>query len=204
MAVRLHFIIEGQTEETFVNQTLRPHLARFSIWAKARCVETGRKSGIKYRGGIVTYQKARKDIALWMLGDQNADAGFTPFATHLSRLLFESGQKSKGSKRHRESNPDERACQAPRAPRYPYVNQTSHLLFLSGWPLAYLLAFIGLFLVTGLLSQPVGLRTPLGYMPQPVHTRRCPRFFFAIVLHPVEICGGMCSTTFVNRLHLRL
>ena len=31
MAVRLHFIVEGQTEETLVNQTLRPHLARFSI-----------------------------------------------------------------------------------------------------------------------------------------------------------------------------
>ena len=77
MVVRLHFIVEGQTEETFVNQTLRPHLARFSVWVKAHCVETGRKGGVKYRGGIVSYQKARKDIGLWMLEDQNADARFT-------------------------------------------------------------------------------------------------------------------------------
>ena len=26
MSIRLHFIVEGQTEETFVNQILRPHL----------------------------------------------------------------------------------------------------------------------------------------------------------------------------------
>lgn len=44
---------------------------------KARCVETRRKGGVKYRGGIVSYQKARKDIALWMLEDQNTDARFT-------------------------------------------------------------------------------------------------------------------------------
>ena len=77
MAVRLHFIVEGQTEETFVNQTLRPHLERFAIWVKARCVETGHKGGVIYRGGIVSYQKARKDITLWMLEDQNPDARFT-------------------------------------------------------------------------------------------------------------------------------
>ena len=36
MSIRLHFIVEGQTEETFVNQTLRPHLAELSIsiWAE--------------------------------------------------------------------------------------------------------------------------------------------------------------------------
>lgn len=77
MAVRLHFIVEGQTEETFVNQTLKPHLASFSVWVKARCVETGRKGGVKYRGGIASYDKARKDIRLWMLEDQNDDARFT-------------------------------------------------------------------------------------------------------------------------------
>ena len=51
MAVRLHFIVEGQTEETFVNRVLGPHLANQSIWAKARCVLTSRKRGIKHRGG---------------------------------------------------------------------------------------------------------------------------------------------------------
>ena len=77
MAVRLNFIVEGQTEETFVNRTLRPHLAGLSIWAVARRVETSRKLGFTYRGGLSTYEKARRDIAAWMNEDQNPDARFT-------------------------------------------------------------------------------------------------------------------------------
>ena len=77
MAVRLHFIVEGQTEETFVNRVLGPHLANQSIWAKARCVMTSRKRGIKHRGGIATYLKARNDISAWTAEDQNSDARFT-------------------------------------------------------------------------------------------------------------------------------
>ena len=77
MAVRLQFIVEGQTEETFVNQTLRPHLAGLSIWASARCVETSRKRGGTYRGGLSTYEKARRDIVAWMNDDRNPDARFT-------------------------------------------------------------------------------------------------------------------------------
>ena len=42
MAARLHFVVEGQTEETFVNQTLVPHLAHMSIVSDARCVATNR------------------------------------------------------------------------------------------------------------------------------------------------------------------
>ncbi len=43
MAVRLNFIVEGQTEEAFVKQILKPHLAELSVWANARCVMTSRK-----------------------------------------------------------------------------------------------------------------------------------------------------------------
>ncbi len=66
MAIRLHYIVEGQTEETFVNQSLRPHLANFSIWVKARCVMTSRKCGVKRRGGIGKYAQAKKDIKTWI------------------------------------------------------------------------------------------------------------------------------------------
>ena len=62
MSIRLHFIVEGQTEETFVNQTLRPHLAKLCIWADARCVMTSRQRGLKHRGGISSYAKVKKDI----------------------------------------------------------------------------------------------------------------------------------------------
>ena len=77
MPIRLHFIVEGQTEETFVNRILSPYLAKLSIWVKARCVMTGNKHGIKYRGGIRKYAQVKKDIKAWMKNDQNPDARFT-------------------------------------------------------------------------------------------------------------------------------
>ena len=77
MGVRLHFIVEGQTEETFVNEILEPYLAERNIWTAARCVMTGRKRGITYRGGIVKYAKVKSDIKAWVKQDQNPDARFT-------------------------------------------------------------------------------------------------------------------------------
>ena len=77
MSIRLHFIVEGQTEETFVNQILCPHLGELSIWADARCVMTRRRRGIKHRGGISNYEKAKNDIRAWTKNDQNSDARFT-------------------------------------------------------------------------------------------------------------------------------
>lgn len=77
MAVRLHFIVEGQTEETFVNLVLRPHLARLSIVADARCVQTSRKGGVKHSGGISNYELPKRDINQWVSEDRGADARFT-------------------------------------------------------------------------------------------------------------------------------
>lgn len=77
MAIRLNFIVEGQTEEAFVSTILKPHLEPFSIWASVRCVETSRKRSIKHRGGIRRYAVAKSDIQQWLLNDRNADARFT-------------------------------------------------------------------------------------------------------------------------------
>lgn len=75
--IRLHFIVEGQTEETFVNQTLVPHLAHMSIVSDARCVATSRKGRVKHRGGVHSYQQVKNDIVRWMSEDRNSDARFT-------------------------------------------------------------------------------------------------------------------------------
>ena len=75
--VRLHFIVEGQTEETFVNVILRPHLAQTNIWADARCVLTSRRGGVEYRGGFRAYAQPRQDIISWLREDQSDDARFT-------------------------------------------------------------------------------------------------------------------------------
>jgi len=49
--VRLNIIVEGQTEETFINKILRPHLGDFNVFVTARRVETGRNRGKIFRGG---------------------------------------------------------------------------------------------------------------------------------------------------------
>ena len=77
MAARLHFVVEGQTEETFVNQTPAPHLAHISIVSDARCVATSRKDNVKHRGGVNSYEHVKNDIVRWTLGDRNPDARFT-------------------------------------------------------------------------------------------------------------------------------
>ena len=75
--MRLNFIVEGQTEETFVNRTLKPHLGGFSVGASVRVVTTRRTRGRKYRGGLTTYAKARNDITRWLRQDRNPDVRFT-------------------------------------------------------------------------------------------------------------------------------
>ena len=75
--IRLHFIVEGQTEETFVNQVLKPHLGDRYVWADARCVLSSRRGGVKYRGGFRSYAQPQRDIVSWLREDQNADARFT-------------------------------------------------------------------------------------------------------------------------------
>ena len=64
--IRLNFIVEGQTEETFVNRQLKPHLAQRLISVYVRCVQTSRKRNIKHRGGVPSYAQARGDISRWM------------------------------------------------------------------------------------------------------------------------------------------
>ncbi len=75
--IRLYMVVEGQTEETFVNMVLVNHLGQFNIVADARCVETSRRRGRIYRGGVIDYRRVKKDLSLWMKEDQNKDSYFT-------------------------------------------------------------------------------------------------------------------------------
>ena len=75
--IRLHCIVEGQTEETFVNRMLKPHLGDLYVWVDARCVLTSRRREVKYRGGFRNYAQPRRDIVSWLREDQNDDARFT-------------------------------------------------------------------------------------------------------------------------------
>lgn len=69
---RVHLIVEGQTEETFIKTLLAPYLGKFGVYVDARCVETGRKGAMRFRGGMTSYVKAKNDIKTWMLEDSAA------------------------------------------------------------------------------------------------------------------------------------
>lgn len=75
--VRLNFVVEGQTEEAFVNEVLKPHLAKMSIWAHVRCLQTSRKRNIRHRGGLARYAQARQDLHRWMREQRGSDVRFT-------------------------------------------------------------------------------------------------------------------------------
>lgn len=75
--VRLRAVVEGQTEESFINNLLAPVLGARNIFIDAHRVTTGRKRGRVHRGGISRYTQLRDDLVIWMKQDQGADARFT-------------------------------------------------------------------------------------------------------------------------------
>jgi hypothetical protein len=75
--IRLHAVVEGQTEETFVNQVLVPVLADRNVVMDVRCVETGRKRSGVFRGGVTQYRHLKTNLTLWMKQDQKPETWFT-------------------------------------------------------------------------------------------------------------------------------
>lgn len=71
--IRLYVIAEGQTEQRFVKEILAHHLGHYQISATASAVVTSRG----YKGGLLSYQKAKNDILRWVKEHQNADVRFT-------------------------------------------------------------------------------------------------------------------------------
>ncbi len=77
MKLSIFFVVEGQTEEKFVNRVLIPQLATISIQGQVRPVLTSAKHDIEHRGGPGSYAQVKKDITLWMEENPSADAFFT-------------------------------------------------------------------------------------------------------------------------------
>jgi hypothetical protein len=58
-------LVEGQTEEAFVNNILVPHFHTYQLQMTPTIIMTKRtKSGQKYRGGDVKYPKVKKELGL--------------------------------------------------------------------------------------------------------------------------------------------
>lgn len=75
--IRLNITAEGQTEERFVKQTLSGYLGQFNISTDVRNVLTSKDKNKCYRGGLISYVKAKKDILTWLKEDNNSEARFT-------------------------------------------------------------------------------------------------------------------------------
>ena len=68
---RVYIFCEGQTEESFVHELLRPHFSNMSIWITPIVVRTG-KDKSKGKGGILSYGKVRNQIDRLCKQDQQA------------------------------------------------------------------------------------------------------------------------------------
>lgn len=71
---RVHVLVEGQTEETFVRDVLGHHLLSLELAPIPILVATKRvKSGGKFKGGVTSYQQVRDDLQR-LLGDSGVTA----------------------------------------------------------------------------------------------------------------------------------
>ncbi len=77
--VRLYLFAEGQTEQTFADNVLKPHLARFGVYMKRPVlIAHARKKGTVHRGGGRKYLPVRNDILRFTKQEKaHADVFFT-------------------------------------------------------------------------------------------------------------------------------
>jgi hypothetical protein len=69
----LNVVVEGSTEETFVNDVLVPHFAPLDIFVSTRKITTGwdRMNNKPAKGGLLKYIKFRNDVTRWIQSDRS-------------------------------------------------------------------------------------------------------------------------------------
>ncbi|HNW50233.1 MAG TPA: DUF4276 family protein [Prolixibacteraceae bacterium] len=69
----LNIIVEGSTEEAFVNDVLVKHFAQLNIFVSARKIRTGwdKSANKPSKGGMLNYSKFRNDVLRWIESDKN-------------------------------------------------------------------------------------------------------------------------------------
>lgn len=60
----LNVLCEGQTEERFAKNVLKPYLKDWGIAVKTQLLLTNKKKNI--RGGMISYERVKTDLALWI------------------------------------------------------------------------------------------------------------------------------------------
>ena len=69
---KLQIIVEGSSEETFVNDVMVKHFAQLSIFISARKIRTGwdKLNNKPAKGGLLKYIKFRNDVLRWIESDK--------------------------------------------------------------------------------------------------------------------------------------
>jgi hypothetical protein len=111
-AIRVNFIVEGQTEETFVKRILSESLSNSGVFVSGvRCVETGRKrlkrpniikpgkQEMIFRGGMPSFEKVKRDIEMWLDEDRKAylTTMFDLYALSHDFPMYDSAIKTRSS-----------------------------------------------------------------------------------------------------------
>lgn len=142
---RVHIICEGQTEETFVNEVLAPHLACFKVYPAASLVG---KPG--HKGGHVTISRIAYDIKRRLLDD--GKAWCTTFFDFYGLDPDFVGKQAAAKKNGYEN----KAMEIERALLEHVINQTSAHAVQHFFPYIQMYEFEGL-----LFSDPAKLATGL-------------------------------------------
>lgn len=75
--IRLHLVVEGQTEELFVAELLGPDLIPRQIYPAARCVQTSASGSHPGKGGGRHYQHWKDDIERTLRSDRGREVYVT-------------------------------------------------------------------------------------------------------------------------------
>ncbi|MEH1922408.1 DUF4276 family protein [Nostoc sp.] len=76
--MRLYLFAEGQTEQTFADTLIKPHLAQHEVFMHSpRLIAHARKKGKVHRGGGRNYAPMKNDILRSLKEDSNSDVFFT-------------------------------------------------------------------------------------------------------------------------------
>ena len=79
--IRVHVLVERQTEETFVEKVMQPHFNRLDIYLFPR--QIGKRG---HKGGIGEYPRARRDILAALKQDAGASCTTMCYAEKLEAL----------------------------------------------------------------------------------------------------------------------
>lgn len=95
---RLYLFAEGQTEQTFATDILRPHLVQYSVYMQSPLlIAHARKKGKVHRGGGRKYIPMKNDILRFLAQEKSKDIFFTTmidlYAIHAEFPELEQAEK---------------------------------------------------------------------------------------------------------------